>query len=90
MYKDGHVKVIQKLSFSIYGFSIFNISFEPDNVFNFQLVSQQLLILFFGFVKASAVKHGVLNLFVSDCFLMLSIKRRFSNPALQKSGSNPS
>ena len=29
------------------------------------------------------------NLFLSDCFLMLSIKRRFSSPAFQNSGSNP-
>ena len=32
-------------------------------------VSQQLLILFFGFVQASAVKPGVLNLFLSYVFL---------------------
>ena len=33
-----------------------------------QLVSQQLLILFFVFVQASAAKLEVLNLFLSYCF----------------------
>jgi hypothetical protein len=53
------------------------------------LVSQQFLILFFVFVQASAVKPGICNLFLSYCFLMLSSKRRFSNPAFKNSCSNP-
>ena len=77
-----------------------NISFEPEfgnpsfetpeklNVYNFQL-TQHLLILFFGFEQAAAEKPGVLNLFLSYFFFMPSSKRRFSNPALQNLGSNP-
>ena len=41
-----------------------------------------MLILFFGFVQASAVKPGVLNLFLSYCFLndqhQKKVKPRFS------------
>jgi hypothetical protein len=46
--------------------------------------SQQFLILLFGSVQASAEKPGVLNLFLSHFFFMLSSKRGFQN-----SGSNP-
>ena len=46
-----------------------------------------MLILFFGFVQASVVKPGVLNLFLSYCFFKISSKRRFSNQAFLNSGS---
>ena len=65
---------------SVFGFVKFrvclkevNISFEPESgnprfetpeIFSY-LVSQQLLILLFGFVQALAEKPGVLNLFLS-------------------------
>jgi hypothetical protein len=91
-----------KPEIQLLSFWIFNISFEPEfgnpnfeisekhHVFNFQLsFSQQLLILFFGLLQDSAMKPGVLNLFLSYCFLMLSGKRRFLNPAFQNTGSNP-
>jgi hypothetical protein len=42
-----------------------------------------LLILLFGTVQALAEKPGVLNLFLSHFFFMLSSKRGFSNPAFQ-------
>jgi hypothetical protein len=42
-----------------------------------------LLILLFGSVQASAEKPGVLSLFLSHFFFMLSSKREFSNPAFE-------
>jgi hypothetical protein len=44
-----------------------------------------LLILIFGSVQASAEKPGVLNIFLSYFFFMLSSKREFSKPNI----SNP-
>ena len=40
-------------------------------------------------MEASTVKPGVLNVFFSYCFLILSSKRRFLNPSFQNWGSNP-
>ena len=81
-----------------------NISFEPEfgnprfetpkklNVFNFQLTCFSAIvdfIIWFCTSLSSAEKPGVLNLFLSHLFFMLSSKRGFSNPAFQNSGSNP-
>ena len=80
-----------------------NISFEPEfgnprfetpkklNVFNFQLTCFSAIvdfIIWFCTSLSSAEKPGVLNLFLSHLFFMLSSKRGFSNPAFQNSGSN--
>ena len=35
------------------------------------------------------MKPGICNSFLNNCFLMLSSKRRFSNPTFQNSCSNP-
>ena len=48
-----------------------------------------MLIWLSGSVQSSAEKPGVLNLFLSHFFFMLSSKRGVSNPAFQNSGSNP-
>ena len=75
-----------------------NISFEPEfgnprfetpkklNVFNFQLTCFSAIvdfIIWFCTSLSSAEKPGVLNLFLSHFFFMLSSKRLFSNPAFQ-------
>ena len=64
---------------------------EKQNVFNFQLScfsSIFAFILCLCTIVASVVKHGICNLFLSYCFLMLSSKTRFSNPVFQNSCSN--
>ena len=81
-----------------------NISFEPEfgnprfetpkklNVFNFQFACFSAIvdfIIWFCTSLSSAEKPGVLNLFLSHFFFMLSSKRGVSNPAFQNSGSNP-
>ena len=98
---SGSVKVNQNFSFSIFEFSISVLKsnletrvFTPQKHriflnFNFHLTLFLSNCCFSLFVQASTVKPGVLNLFLSYCFLMLSSKRRFSNPAFQNSGSNP-
>ena len=73
-----------------------NISFEPEfgnprfetpqklNVFNFQLTCFSAIVDFIiWFCLSSAEKPGVLNLFLSHFFFMLSSKKRFSNPGFQ-------
>jgi hypothetical protein len=63
---------------------------EKQTAFIFQLNCFSAIVDFIlGVCKASAEKIGVLNLFPSYFFLMLSSKRRFSNPAFKNSGSNP-
>ena len=66
----GPIKVNQKFSWSTLGFSISVLNWIHKPRFwnpSFQIrVSQQLLTLFLGFVQASAVKPGVLNLFLSS------------------------
>ena len=79
--------------------SVFNLNLEtPDlkltkklNVFNFQLSCFSAIVDFIIWfcTSLSAEKSGVLNLFLSHFFFMLSSKRGFSNPAFQNSRSNP-
>ena len=62
------------------------------NVFNFQLTCFSAIvdfIIWFCTSLSSAEKPGVLNLFLSHFFFMLSSKRGVSNPAFQNLGSNP-
>ena len=74
-------------------YHILNPNLETRKTECFQFSANLFLsnFCFYSFlvVQASAVKPGICNLFLSYCFLMLSGKRWFSNPAFQNSCSNP-
>ena len=87
--------VNQKFSFSVFG--SFNISFEPEygnlnletrvkkpqknNVFHFQFCFSAIPDFIIWFCTSLSSETWSLNLFFSNCSLILSSKRRFSNSA---------